>query len=425
MSLTKNYKAQHRFSITSSWVVFWLIWPFGALVRALKQFRSPVAPTVFWLFCVYFGFVFIIAEDVPGAIDSTRIATSFTQQHQNPLTLPELTGMFFLPETGLADVYLPLIIWLVAFFTGNPQILFLVFAAVFGFFYTKNLWFIYNKVQVRVGLLLFLFMLAFALANPIWAINSVRMWTAAQIFVFGILTYTLNNSKRGLLVAGLSMLVHFSFFIPYFLFLAWYFLPKRITVFMVLYIITAFVSEIDLAVVRDGIARLPDFLQVRMEGYATERRAVFIAERIEAQTWHVALAAWTEKILIYAWAITLFYYHKNFAKTLPEAAKLFSLALFLGAFANLAMLVPSGERFIIISDILFLAVIIWLFGVGFFNKKAQTIKLATYPVIVFSILFSVRMGMGFFGISALISNPFIAMVFADQVPLIDFIKRFF
>lgn len=412
-------------AISSAWLVFYLVWPFGALIRALLGFRSPRAKTLFWLFCVFFGFVFVVAEDAPGAADSARIATGLIDAHRNPMSWNYLIASFYNPAGNIVDIYQPLVIWLVALFTDNPRILFALFAVVFGFFYAQNLWMVFSKISKRVGWLLLLFMLAYALTNPIWNINGVRMWTAAQIFLFGILRVYLENDKKGLSWAASSILVHFSFMFPMALLLAFRFIPSNFTVLFAFYVAASFVNELDFAAVREALGFLPEVFQPRIEGYASEAVADARQEAAQGLAWHVNLADMAGRYIRYAWIIALYSLRSQWIRQFPEASRLFAMALFIGGFAQIAALVPSGGRFEIITTLLVWGVIVLLLGQGVFNNKLKPLKLLTFPLLGFGVIFSVRLGMSFFGISALVSNPLIALFYTDQVPLIDFIKGLF
>ena len=53
--------------------LLFLVWPFALLMTSLKNFYAPGAKKGFILFCLYFGFVFVISKDLGGA-DSARYA---------------------------------------------------------------------------------------------------------------------------------------------------------------------------------------------------------------------------------------------------------------------------------------------------------------------------------------------------------------
>jgi hypothetical protein len=407
------------------WLAFIAIWPFAAFLKGLKIFRSPKVKTILWLFFIYFGFMFIIPEDVPGAPDSARYATKLMDAHKQPLSLNYLISSFYNPDGSNVDIYQPLATWFVAIFTDDPRFLFALFAAVFGFFYVQNLWMVFSRITSRVRWLLLFFMLAFALVNPIWNINGVRMWTAAQIFVFGILRMYLVNDRKGLIWAGFSILTHFSFLIPFLLLLMFQFIPVNLSLLFVFFIASSFVKEIELNVVRNLLSYLPEIFHSRMEGYLGDAYAERVAQKLETKAWHVGLASWAKEWVLYIWIIALYIFRHRWIKIQPQVTKLFMVAMFMGGFAQMASLLPSGGRFMVISHSLFFASIVLIMGAGLLKNKLPLLKLISYPLLGFSLIFSIRTGLDYIGIFTLIGNPFTAILHADQTPIIQFIKDLF
>jgi len=223
--------------------LLFLVWPFALLMTSLKNFYAPGAKKGFILFCLYFGFVFVISKDLGGA-DSARYAQMLRELHQNPPSFSSLWASLYSYEANLLDIYQPLLTWLVSLFTDNAQVLFALFAMVFGWFYANNIWIILRRSQSKFSYTLMLLILVFSLIIPIWYINGVRMWTAAQIYIYGVLVYFIEHKKYGLWWASGSLLVHFSFLFPLLLLLLFVVLPKRLPIFLVFFIATSFVADI-------------------------------------------------------------------------------------------------------------------------------------------------------------------------------------
>lgn len=402
--------------------IFWLLWPFGALIYALKNFREPSSKTLFWLFCVYFGFVFVFADPFGvGGADSARYAANLIELHSNPYSFTKLWSSLYNVNTNTADIYQPLVTWLVSLLTGNPAWLFALFAAVFGYFYTQNLWMVFSHVKVNVTLMLFMFMVSFALVNPLWNINGVRMWTAAQVFLYGNLLYFLNNNKRGLWWSVASVLFHFSFLFPVALLFLWQIVPRKAALLFGFYIGTAFISEIDLAEIRKLLTFLPDIFQSRVESYTNEA----YAEAIELRKYsrHVTLAGIFYRWVTYVWIAIVFFHRNKWKNNSKTYEYLFLFALFVGGFANLAANVPSGGRFVVVSNGLFYATFILLLGKNYLH--IPWLKWISLPFLAFVIIFKIRMGFDYMGFLTVAGNPFFAPFFDSQVPLIDFVKSVF
>lgn len=292
-------------NITNSQFFLWLIWPFASLVYAIRNFRDPRSKTLFWLFCIYFGFVFIYAEPFEkGTADSSRIAGKLIELHEKPISFESLYKSFYNDE-NFVDIYQPLTLWIVSRFTNDPKWLFTIFSLIFGFFYASNIWILLRFAWNRINWAIFLYILFFALINPIWNINGVRMWTSAQVFLYGLLNIFLLKNKNGWIWLILTVFIHFSFLFPLSLFLLYKFLPKNIHFYFAFFITTAFLNEINLAEVRNLFNFLPEIFQPRIQSYTNENYYEYLVEHSSKLSWHVILARNANNYLIYAWVILL------------------------------------------------------------------------------------------------------------------------
>lgn len=422
LAITKRAPVLRFGSITQSEIFLFIIWPFGQMIRAIGNFRKPWSMVFFWLFCVYFGLVFIYADPYGvGGADSADYALELIQLHENPTTFGELWSSIYSESSNRLDIYQPLLTWTLALFTGNPAFLFGAFAAVFGFFYVKNLWLIFNRISIKVGVILFLFMASYALVNPIWNINGVRMWTAAQVFLYGNLLYFLNGNRRGLLWSAFSVLFHFSFVLPVGLLLVWQIIPRNAWLFFVFYITTSFVSEVNLFEVKNLLSFLPGVFQTRVESYTNESYATLVGSVEHAFIQGLAIKA--ARLVTYIWIILAFIKRKQWAASEKAYHRIFLFALFIGGVANIAANVPSGGRFMVLSNSLFYALFVLLLGKNYLQVK--WLKLITFPLLAIAVIFKIRMGFDYMGFLTVAGNPMIALFFDTQTPLIDIVKEIF
>lgn len=412
--------------MTAGWAAYWLLWPFGALVSALNRYKNPAAKNVFWLFCIYFGLVFIVPEGIEGVADSSRYTLQLIEMHKQDVSFESLLFVIYNPVDGYADLYQPLATWFVAVFTDDPRWLFALFAMVFGYFYSRNIWLLLGNAKYKITWYAVLVLVGFALVNPLWNINGVRMWTAAQIFVYGILLYTLKGEKKaGLLWMATTVLVHFSFLFPMAVFLLYLVLPDYTFFFFLFYIATSFVNEISLFAIRESLSFMPQVFQPRIEGYTSVDYALTVKEQAVQSAWHVKFAQLAGRLVIYTWVIWMFLQLRQWAHRLPELKKLFSFALFMGGWANLASLVPSGGRFTTITSMLMYAGFFVLLTSFKVNTKAMLIKSATLFFLLFFLVFQIRTGFEYTGFLTFFGNPVAGVLLNDQTPLIEYVKDLF
>ena len=214
-----------RFNIWG-WLIVYLIWPFGALVKSFTWIRTREAMNLFWLFCVYFGFTFVIQEG--SYADSIRVIRHFQEMSASGIGLNELWGTFYDARTGNIDIVQSLVSFIVSRFTSDYRILYAVFGFIFGYFYSRNIWIIINKTKSRITLFPAILLLAFVFVDGIWNINAFRFNAATHIYMYGVLSYFLEGKKNKLIYPVLAIFVHWSFVIALLL-LAIYLLAKNRT----------------------------------------------------------------------------------------------------------------------------------------------------------------------------------------------------
>jgi hypothetical protein len=399
-------------------VLLFLLWPFLALLRALKNYKKPYAKATFVLFCLFFGFSFIVPEDKVGAPDSARYAQWLVEMHKFPLSFDGIKDALYSQKSNYVDIYQPIVTWIVSLFTDNPHFLFAIFALVFGYFYANNLWLLLNRVKTRILFPLFIFMLVFALLNPIWNINGVRMYTASQIFIYGVFVYLLNGNKKGLIWALSSCIVHFSFLFPVTLLYLFLILPKKLPIFFIFFILTASISEISLLNLQNYLSFLPEIFQFRAGYYTNPDYAKSVAENIGSSTWVVTYPEYALKGVIYSLIILIFFSCRKTLKKNEELNMLFCFVLFIFGWARIAAVVPSGSRFLTIAYVLSMAFFILLFNEARLPKKVNRLKLIVLPFLLFYCIVSIRIGFEYMGISTLIGNFYSSLLINDKVPLI-------
>ena len=130
-----------RKSLMSAWILFFIN-PFSATIIAFVNYRSAFAKNILWLFVVYYGFTIVISDE---GMDANRYRNNFIALTSNKISAKDFVDLLYQEETEYVDVAQPLITFFVSRLTKDPRILFAVFGLVFGYFYSRNIWFLLER----------------------------------------------------------------------------------------------------------------------------------------------------------------------------------------------------------------------------------------------------------------------------------------
>lgn len=398
-----------------------LVWPFGVLLDALKHYDKPWFKNVLWLFCIFFGFTFIIAEGEGGA-DSDRYASWFIQYAHSEYNMAELWRSFYSAGSNMLDIASPLIMFIVSRVTDDPKILFTVFGLIFGFFYSRNICYILSKVKGNITPLIFVFILTFILINPIWNINGFRMWTAAQLFLFGSLPYFIDGNGKRLIWSFIAVFFHFSFLFPVTILLLFILMGNKLNIYFFFFLITSMVKEIDLQMVRSVLSFLPAFFQPKILAYTNTEYAEATTIGYQMINWYVPYSRKAIGWVIYIMAFFIYFTCKKLLSSRKDMMTLLCFSLLLYGCANLFSLVPSGGRYLDVASSFVFAFFIVFISTYHKTIEMVFIKTLCVPLLLLFLIVSIRMGMDYFGLVTIIGNPLAALLNSESIPLIAEIK---
>lgn len=410
------------------------IYPFAGLIYSLANWRQSWAKNAFWLACIYLGVVFIYYPEgttLGVGADGGRYVLELENFYENGFDFLSVFAQYRL-EKGSLDFYQLLVTYLVSCFTNNGHVLFSVFAIVFGFFYSRNIWYVLDRLpNNKQGIFIFLTILFFLIC-PITQINGVRMWTALHVYVYALMPYLLDRDKSKLWCLALAPLIHFSFLYVSLLGFAYVMLPERLKsasrflqlVALFTYIASLLFNSLNVDAVGGMLMEYsPESYEDRIEMYVSQDVLDRRAEGAALANWYIAVSGILKKWTIAVLLIFLFPCMKKYFKGEYGLNRLYLFALFLGAFANIMSLIPSGGRFQILSMMFMVPVILlsimWIPKADSYYGMTKTAMLfLLIPVVVdFRRLFD------FFGITAVFGNFFTAFFLESNVPLIEFVKQ--
>jgi hypothetical protein len=413
----------------SHWFLF-LISPFLAGIVAVRNYRAPWAKNVLWAFVVFYGFTFGLTKELSTGnttADINRYAAEVKTMYKSNFSIDEIVKLY--EQNDDIDILRLTIAIAVSRFTDSMNVLTAVYAFIFGFFLSRNIWFILNRVEGKIRLSIALLLIVFFLVDPIWAINGFRFNTATHIYIYGLLPYLFEKKKNGIVVSCLSFLVHFSFLIPIGILLLYVLAGNRTTIFFAVFIGSIFISEIKIGSINSFIeSRAPAALSERTATYRTESKVNEFRKRGnedvggENKSWHaryyVKALHWT----LMSFLIVLYFKRKSLEQLNANFLSSLSFTLLFWGVANILSSLPSGSRFITIAALSALPLIIFFLHYRYKDKlMINAMRFAVLPLALFSIV-SIREGFYTLTINTFVGNPLLALFANYNFSLNDLIK---
>ncbi len=410
-------------------LVIFLISPLISLALAFRNYNTNWARNIVWLFVVFYALSFSIPSETSDANDYKLMVESWYRQD---IRFSDFISNFYKVKPNyhfrlpFDDIFNPGLAYLVSRFTDNFRVFYFFVGLVFGFFYSRNIWFLIDFLKIKIKPIHILILIAFALVIPFWNLNSVRMWTAAHVFFYGAATYIIKGKqKQGLVFVLIPFFIHFSFVLPILVFATYLVTGPRLKVFFYAFLITLFINEIDFGAVRNLLTSfLPDFLHANVETYTPDER--ILAERaafgVKKKSWHAVYYTSVLKWTVYILVIYTYAFCKDIIRLNPKIYSIYSFALLFLSFANFSSLMPSGGRFLLIAYLfVFVSFFIATNYSEFYARMKNLIYLVS-PGLLFYGLVSLRIGFDSLNVNIL-GNFFTFLYFGSvELPLIELIK---
>lgn len=403
--------------------VLYLVWPLLALASAFKNYRSSWAKNILWAFIAFYGFSFAIGAESSGA-DINSYVAEYQNLHQEQMTVS--TAQRYFEQSGEVDIARISIAIVLSRFTGSQAILTLVYGIIFGFFFSRNMWFVLERLEGRIKPIVMFLFVCFFLTVPFWDLNGFRFWTATHIFIYGLLPFLFEGKKTGVFWAMGAILFHFAFLVPVGVLLAYIFLGNRVVVYFSFFLATFFISTINLKTFNEVVNNYaPDVVQERTSGYRGEEYVEEYRENTESKNnWYVR---WYGRALdwsIVGFLAMIFFKGRDFFSENKGWMSLFCFTLLFFGVANLFSSIPSGGRYVSIASLSALALIILYIQ----NQKQGVVmkrfSWAALPALLLFTVVAFRTGLYSMSAVSVLGNPIIAFFMTgDFMTLNNFMKE--
>lgn len=403
--------------------LLFMIWPLLGVASAFRNYKEAWGKNVLWAFVAFYGFTFAIGVENQGS-DIVRYVAEVKSLYGVNMGVSESIKYFL--QSGEIDVFKTLIAIVVSRFTDGQAMLTLVYGIIFGFFFSRNMWYVLERVQHRIQPITVLLFICFFLVIPIWSINAFRMWTAAHIFMYGLLPFLFEGKKKGVIISAVSILMHYAFIIPVGVLVLYILLGNRLTAYFIFFMLTFFFSEINLQTFNQYVGNYaPKIIQERSSSYRSEEKVKEYrqGEAAQKKVWYAVWYSTALKWSIMGFLVVLFFKGRDFFREHPRWMSLFSFTLLYYAIANLFSSLPSGGRFVSIANMCALALIIL-----YIQNQEQDIIMKRFvwvatPALLLFVIVAVRVGLYSLSATAILGNPVIApFLSGENISLNDALK---
>ena len=177
------------------------------------------------------------------------------------------------------------------------------------------------------------------------------------------------------------------------------------------FLLTFTFSEASLTQVREYLSFLPSIFEAKVSNYTSDVYEQVLNEKKEFAEL-VRSVLWSRfEICCTRMACLDIFPGRAFIREHALAGKLFSFVLLLYALSNLGSLIPSGNRFIVLSNLFAVALIFWYYHSNRQPGWINRIAVLSMPALALYFLISVRIGLDMMGVQMLVGNPVTAIFF--------------
>ena len=399
-------------------LAFFLLWPLGALIGAVRNYQRSWAKNIVWLFIAYFGFTFI----TPEGFDSIRYIDRFQEMGRYDWSFQTFISSLYSDETRYVDIVQPLLSYLLSRFTDDSRVLFMSFGLVLGYLYSRNVWFLLDHARPSLQPYSIIFIATFAVIVGFWQINGFRFWAAAHMYTFGLLSYLIYNKKSYLALSALSVLFHFTFMYPVLITVLYVLVGNRVHFYFALFVASFVVSGLELSNVEKYFNFLPNVFQEKSSAYLNYD-AIETMKRVDGQSWHVRHHQDALRYALLVCMSVIYWFDVRRDKLNSELVPLFALSLLLYAVFNMTSSLPSGGRFLVLGDLLCTAFLFLYYQSGHITALKIKLLYVTLPLWLFYGLISIRKCFEFTGVYSIFGNPLIALWYSGGTTIINMIKN--
>jgi len=417
---TKVEAIRNRKRVFLAWLLF-LVTPLISYVVALRSFKKTWAKNIVWAFTAFFGYTMQISANFAG--DAAVYRSHFLDAYSLHTTVADLFSNFFVNSDHI-EIMSDLLGVLVSGYTNNYHFLFLVYGVFFGFFFSRNLDYMYQRAGGNLRSASIWITVALSFVVPMWNISGFDFWTASHVYIYAMLPLLCEGSYRRLPFLFLSPLIHFSFYLLIMMTLSFIVAQRFKGPIIAFYVLSFFVFGIHPDEYSDVAGDyLPAIIYSRMQVYLNN------ASKVPTASGGTIVVAVN---LLYKFALSAIFlmaYNANkiFIERHKYLNRIFLFAFYFTGIFNILSIIPSVGRFITVMQAFMWVGLFILLNHPDFKNFRQVTNLVNKIKIVLIIFWSITILRYLFpmlGIGSILSGPFWVNNFIDNDTVIGNVLEF-
>lgn len=385
-----------------------------------------------WAFTAFFGMTIAVSMESSG-MDIVRYMAEVETIHLAGLDISDWYSHYV--SSRSIDMVSSIIAFTVAQFTGNGYYILILYGLIFGFFFSRNMWFVMERLEGKPRFITIILIVCMFLVVPIWFLNTFRFWTATHMFIYGLLPYLFTGKRNTLVWCFLAPFTfHFAFILPALVLAVFIFLrplfKKNLVPYFVVFVISILVSEINIEqfnYVMDTYA--PEIIAERTMGYRNEDY-VYRLRNADlgggGMVWYAVLYRQALHWSLMSFLLVLFLKSRELINQSTNYTRALGFTYFMFGVGNLMSSIPSGGRFVAPAALLATSIlVIYIQNVQQEKVMQYAIKLAT-PLLLLFIIVSLREGLYLTSLTTIVGNPIVALfTIGENLSLNDVLKSWF
>ena len=284
------------------WIIF-LISPFFAFLIALKKGFNTYYQPIILGFSFLFGYsVFFWGGDILRYAATYEIVKNYSWSDfwfilSHRFDAEALSRYPANLVNRKPDIYALVLQFFVSRFAESNRLFFALVSLIYTKFFLMFLNMVYTKLEIRPKKVLhYVFIVFLIVIIPFYVgVTGIRFWTALFLFIYFVLRYFDTPKFKFIILSGLSLLIHYSFFVPFTILVLFHVVPvKRFTakILVAFSLLVFFVSSTtsimnsieDVLYFTEGTT-----IEGEVQGYTNEELLDQRKERNSTNNWYVSL----------------------------------------------------------------------------------------------------------------------------------------